>query len=129
MGDDLFRQAIPSAQELIDKARLNGAVTFSLADAETGAVLEQNGPLDGMPPASVTKAITALYALDTLGAAHQFQTRIMATGGIVDGEVQGDLILVGGGDPTLDTDGLAKMADDLKAAGIIGVKAELKFSG
>ena len=126
-GEDLFRQAIPSAQELIDKARLNGAVTFSLADAETGAVLEQNGPLDGMPPASVTKAITALYALDTLGAAHQFQTRIMATGGIVDGEVQGDLILVGGGDPTLDTDGLAKMAHDLKAAGIIGVKGGLKI--
>tara|TARA_R100000935_G_scaffold464_3_gene1613 strand:- start:3023 stop:4534 length:1512 start_codon:yes stop_codon:yes gene_type:complete len=125
-GDDLFRQSIPSAQELIDKAKLDGMVTFSLADAETGAVLEQHGPLEGMPPASVTKAITALYALDTLGAAHQFETRIMATGGVVGGEVQGDLILVGGGDPTLDTAGLARLVDDLKAAGIIGVKGELK---
>jgi D-alanyl-D-alanine carboxypeptidase/D-alanyl-D-alanine-endopeptidase (penicillin-binding protein 4) len=44
----------------------------------------------------------------------------------MNGQVLGDLILVGGGDPTLDTDGLAAMATGLKEAGIIGVKGGFK---
>jgi D-alanyl-D-alanine carboxypeptidase/D-alanyl-D-alanine-endopeptidase (penicillin-binding protein 4) len=126
-GDDLFRKAIPTAPELIAKAKLDGRVSFIVADAKTGTVLEQMAPTLGLLPASVTKAITALYALDTLGADHRFETRILATGGIKDGEVQGDLILAGGGDPTLDTDTLATMAANLKAAGVRSVKGSFKI--
>jgi D-alanyl-D-alanine carboxypeptidase/D-alanyl-D-alanine-endopeptidase (penicillin-binding protein 4) len=121
-NDDLFRKAIPTAPELIAKAKLDGRMSFIVADAKTGAVLEQMAPTLGLPPASVTKSITALYALDTLGSDHRFETRILATGGIKEGEVQGDLILAGGGDPTLDTDTLATMAANLKAAGVRSVK-------
>lgn len=121
-GDDLLRQTVPTAAELVAKAKLNGQVAFCLADAKSGNVLEEMAPTLGMPPASVTKAVTALYALDTLGAEHRFETRLIATGGINDGEVQGDLILVGGGDPTLDTNGLAEMAARLKDAGVRSVK-------
>jgi D-alanyl-D-alanine carboxypeptidase/D-alanyl-D-alanine-endopeptidase (penicillin-binding protein 4) len=53
-----------------------------------------------LPPASVAKALTSLYALDTLGADHRFQTRVMATGSVIGGVLKGDLILVGGGDHT-----------------------------
>ncbi len=91
-----------------------------VADARTGGqVLEtHNPPLLQMPPASVAKAVTAAYALDALGSEHVFSTRLMATGGPVDGGmIQGDLVLVGGGDPMLDTNGLAAMAARLKAAG------------
>lgn len=121
-GADHFRNAVPKAADLIAQARLNGRVAFAVADAKTGNMLEEMSPSAGMPPASVTKAITALYALDTLGADHRFQTQLLATGGILDGEVQGDLILVGGGDPTLDTDTLALMAAKLKETGVRAVK-------
>ena len=125
-GDDLFRQAIPTAQELIEKANLKGQVSFVVADAKTGTVLEEMAPTLGLLPASVTKAITALYALDTLGADHRFGTEIVATGGVINGEIQGDLILVGGGDPTLDTDTLAAMAGRLRESGIRSVKGGFK---
>ena len=125
-GDDFFKKAVPEVSEIISGQKLSGRVAFALADVQTGAWLECENESIGTPPASVTKAITALYALETLGADHRFETQLAATGGITDGEVQGDLILIGGGDPTLDTDQLAQMAADLKAAGVIGVKGGLK---
>ena len=75
-------------------------------------------------PASVTKVITALYALDVFGANHRFRTRLIATGNITGEVVQGALILVGGGNPMLTTADLAKIAGQLKAAGLTEVKGK-----
>ncbi|MEP5732176.1 MAG: D-alanyl-D-alanine carboxypeptidase/D-alanyl-D-alanine-endopeptidase [Sulfitobacter sp.] len=122
----LWKRAIPDAAQIIREQKLTGTVAFAVADTNTGGWLECENERLGTPPASVTKAVTALYALETLGAAHQFETRIAATGGIKNGEVQGDLLLIGGGDPTLDTDTLAEMAAALKAAGVRGVKGAFR---
>jgi D-alanyl-D-alanine carboxypeptidase/D-alanyl-D-alanine-endopeptidase (penicillin-binding protein 4) len=110
--------APPSAFELVGAARLSGAVTFAVADAATGEILESLGPARVMPPASVTKVPTALYALETMGEGYRFATRLLATGPVANGRIAGDLVLAGTGDPTLDTDGLGQLAADLKAAGI-----------
>src|SRR5680860_627520 len=95
----------------------------------TGKVLEEGGGADGFPPASVTKAITALYALDALGPTYRFRTRLVATGPVQDSIIQGDLILAGGGDPLLDTDALATMASNLKAAGVRGITGDFRVYG
>lgn len=126
-GDDFFKKTVPGVSEIINGQKLSGRVAYALADVQTGDWLECENESVGTPPASVTKAITALYALDTLGADHRFETQLAVTGGIAGGEVQGDLFLIGGGDPTLNTDTLAQMAADLKAAGVIGVKGGLKI--
>jgi D-alanyl-D-alanine carboxypeptidase/D-alanyl-D-alanine-endopeptidase (penicillin-binding protein 4) len=89
---------------------------------KSGQVLEQVGGRKGLPPASVAKAMTASYALETLGPEHRFQTQVLMTGALQNGVVTGDLILRGGGDPFLDTDGLAELAARLRAAGVRGVK-------
>ncbi|KKL18664.1 hypothetical protein LCGC14_2473280, partial [marine sediment metagenome] len=123
---DLYKQAIPNVSEIIADSGITGTVAFAVIDVESGVWLEASNATDGIPPASSIKAITALYALDQLGPDHVFETRLLATGGVVNGEVQGDLLLVGGGDPTLDSDNLGKMAEDLKEAGIIGVKGKFK---
>lgn len=103
--------AVPaSADALIDQARLGGRVSYAVLDARNGAVLETRGEATGLPPASVAKAVTALYALERLGPGFRFTTRLLASGPVSGGRIQGDLILAGGGDPTLDTDRLAALA-------------------
>ncbi|SMX24084.1 D-alanyl-D-alanine carboxypeptidase/D-alanyl-D-alanine endopeptidase [Boseongicola aestuarii] len=103
---------------LVANSGVNGAVTFALADAETGEMLDMRQQGRPMPPASTLKAVTSIYALDRLGRDFQFETKVLADGKIVDGELRGDLWLVGGGDPTLTSDGLADLAKAVAEAGI-----------
>lgn len=108
-------------EQIIASADLDGTVGCVLSDARTGEVLEQINGESALPPASVTKAVTALYALDALGGSHRFVTRVFATGPIEEGILRGDLILAGGGDPTFSTDDAAKLAESMKAAGVNGI--------
>ena len=47
-----------------------------------------------------------------------FATRVLATGPVGGGVVQGDLVLAGGGDPALDTDALAGLVRALAERGV-----------
>jgi D-alanyl-D-alanine carboxypeptidase/D-alanyl-D-alanine-endopeptidase (penicillin-binding protein 4) len=116
----------PGAETLVRQASLKGDVVFAVADARTGEILEARGEGRGIAPASVAKAITALYAMDVLGPDHRFVTKVVATGGVADGVVQGDLVLVGGCDPTTDTRALAALASAVKEAGIREVKGSFR---
>ncbi|MFV0244993.1 MAG: D-alanyl-D-alanine carboxypeptidase/D-alanyl-D-alanine-endopeptidase [Qingshengfaniella sp.] len=114
-------QALSVAQEtdrIIAEAGLSGAVALRLIDARDGRILLDRDGQRPLPPASVAKSITAAYALDHLGAGHRFATRLIAHGPIRDGRLAGDLVLAGGGAPTLDSDGLAELVAGMQAAGI-----------
>lgn len=121
--------SLPSAEPieaLLKRAKLGGSVSCAVAEIGSGQLLEGRASNATLPPASVTKAVTALYALDTLGPNHRFRTRIIATAPIQNGVLQGDLILAGGGDPTLNTEGLATLAKTLKAAGLREVRGRFR---
>ncbi len=126
---DLLKRIQPSAEDLIARANLNGAVGCVVLDAETGTLREAIGGDTALPPASVAKALTACYALETLGPEYRFETRVLATGPMEDGVLTGDLVLAGGGDPTLDTDGLARLAAELKATGLREVTGAFRVWG
>lgn len=98
-----------------------GQVGYLLFDLDSGDVLEAHNPDTRFIPASVAKVPTALAALATLGPDHRFTTELVATGPIVAGRLEGDLVLVGGGDPGLSTDDLAALASDLAALGVRSV--------
>ena len=121
---------LPAAQALIEAAKLGGAVGYVVADLATGRVLEGMNADLPQPPASVAKAMTTLFALEKLGVTHRFSTQVLVTGAVNGGQVQGDLVLVGGGDPTLSTDTLGDMAAQLAAAGVRGVSGRyLVYAG
>ncbi|MDO5705785.1 MAG: D-alanyl-D-alanine carboxypeptidase [Paracoccus sp. (in: a-proteobacteria)] len=100
---------VPGSAAIIGRAALPGAVEYAVLDAGSGAVLDVTTQQGAVPPASTLKSVTALYALDRLGPQHRFRTRIIRAGDM--------LILAGGGDPHLDSDGLDRLAADLVAAG------------
>src|SRR5207248_7181087 len=52
-------------------------------------------------PASTTKLLTDGTALELLGADYRFHTRVYRTGPVINGVLNGDLVLVAGGDPNL----------------------------
>lgn len=118
-----------TADKIIADANLSGEASFAVFDLNTNRPLEAKDPTKSMPPASVAKALTSLYALDVLGAKHRFETRVLATGDIVDGTLNGDLILAGGGDPTLQTNDLADLAALVKQTGILSVKGRFLVWG
>lgn len=103
------RKPAPSPDALFAQAGLPGAVLgFAAIDLATGGLVTGTGAGRMLPPASTLKTVTALYALDRLGPGHRFATRVFR-----DGDT---LVLAGGGDPTLDSDGLAALAADTAAA-------------
>lgn len=115
-------------QQIVSEAGLSGTVSIVVADA-SGRVLEAFTPNASLPPASVTKAVTALYTLQHLGGDFRTATRVIATGPVAGGIVQGDLIVAGGGDPHLDTDGLANLARGVAQQGIKGITGRLRIYG
>ncbi|OIK27039.1 D-alanyl-D-alanine carboxypeptidase/D-alanyl-D-alanine endopeptidase [Streptomyces malaysiense] len=80
---------------LLGSAALGEGHTAVVVDAATGKRLYGVDPDKGLTPASTTKLATATAALNALGPDHRFTTRAALLGGTR------ELVLVGGGDPTL----------------------------
>lgn len=114
---------VADSARLLD-AKLAKITGFALCDAASGEVLDSYQIDLMLPPASVTKTITAVYARSVLGSDYRFVTRLFASGPVVDGVVQGDIYLVGGGDPALDTDELAELAETAVLAGVRGLTGQ-----
>lgn len=116
-GGAAFGQGM-QPRDLIAAAQLGGKVGYAVADLRTGQVLEAMNPDVGMAPASTMKALTTCYAFSNLGTDFRFVTRLVVTGPVSNGVLKGDLILMGGGDPTLSSDELGILASKLAAAGV-----------
>lgn len=88
--------------ELANDSRLQSAtVAFCLADVKTGEILLQQNAYKAVIPASLMKISTTIAALEVLGSNGVFTTHIYSLGEIKDEILYGDLLVEGGGDPTL----------------------------
>lgn len=105
---------------------------------------DRNGDL-AVIPASNQKLIVAAVALEMLGEDHTFLTQVVSADQPVDGSVDGDLVLLGGGDPLLTSDwyptssietrpvfnstSLDELADRVEAAGVTRINGAVLGDG
>ncbi len=112
-------------EQILRRANLGGELGFIAIDAQSGAIIEERNADTPLPPASVAKAPSALYAIHALGLEHRFSTRVLVRGDISGGTLSGDLVLQGGGDPNLQTADLAALADRIFESGLRRVNGRL----
>jgi serine-type D-Ala-D-Ala carboxypeptidase/endopeptidase (penicillin-binding protein 4) len=83
---------------LVTAPALGPQVNVSVVDAATGTSLYERNADTMTTPASTTKVLTAATVLAARGPAYRLTTRAVA------GNAPGEVVLVGGGDPTLSVD-------------------------
>ncbi len=122
---------VPAAQRLVDawvkSAQLEGVkvgVAVAKVDPRGEAFLGGHHADDLMNPASGTKLLTTAAALRLMPPTTRFATRLHGEVG-PGGVVEGDLYLVGEGDPKLMPEHVRALADALVAAGVKEVKGDL----
>jgi len=106
------------------QARLRGPLGMSALSTSGIAIVDAGGsPLfvrrERRPavPASTFKLLVAVTALQTLGPDYRFETRLEALDAPHDGTIDGDVYLVGAGDPSLTSDDLRAGIGRLVRAG------------
>jgi D-alanyl-D-alanine carboxypeptidase/D-alanyl-D-alanine-endopeptidase (penicillin-binding protein 4) len=116
--------AVAVAARVADPRLTDQDVSFSVTVEGWGDVVSVE-PDRALLPASNQKLLTAMGALEVLPPDGRFETHVVAVGPRAGPVVDGDLVLVGGGDPTLTGAGLDDLASQVRAAGITEVRGAL----
>jgi D-alanyl-D-alanine carboxypeptidase/D-alanyl-D-alanine-endopeptidase (penicillin-binding protein 4) len=106
-------------ERLLRSAALRGArVGVVVEELESGRRLLAHAPDSALVPASNQKLLIASAALAHWGPAHRFETPVLVSGEIVDGVIEGPLWIVGQGDPSLVSESLWKLAEEVRLRGV-----------
>ena len=104
--------------KFIAASGLSGSVSVSVVRLNGTPVYEWKGTKTRIP-ASNEKLVTAVAALSELGASARVHTAVAAVGEPSgSGVIHGSLYLVGGGDPTLSSADITRLARSVKASGV-----------
>ncbi len=95
---------------------------------ESTLLIDRNGTVP-VPSASLTKTATSLAALTTWGLDKRFDTFFSASGKIVGGVLEGDLVVQGGGDPLFVWEDAISLARSLNQLGINRINGNLIVVG
>lgn len=88
-------------------------------------VLVSHNPTLSMQPASTMKLFTTMTALEQLGPVFRGRTEFRTNADVVNGVLQGDLILRGGADADFNEDALSHMLQALRNQGIRRIKGDI----
>jgi D-alanyl-D-alanine carboxypeptidase/D-alanyl-D-alanine-endopeptidase (penicillin-binding protein 4) len=113
----------------MDARSILGADQGVYVEAADGKVLLAQAAARPVHPASVSKVPTTLALLRKLGPEYRFVTTFATNGRIVDGALLGDLLVEGGGDPSLVDEDALLVADHLLGLGIKRVVGDLRLRG
>jgi serine-type D-Ala-D-Ala carboxypeptidase/endopeptidase (penicillin-binding protein 4) len=82
-------------------------------------------PTRPMNPASTMKLVTTFAALELLGPDYRWRTEAYADGPIVDGALDGNLVLRGYGDPKITIEQFQSLVATLRATGLATIRGDL----
>ena len=127
-------EAPPASQNpittLLQDARSNPALAgtaigFALLNPKGEVTLDEKATT-AFIPASSLKTLTTATALEILGPEFHFTTELKSTAPIQNGTIQGDLLIVGGGDPMLKLDDLKAWAAEFKKRGLTRITGGIR---
>lgn len=114
----------------------NAQLGLLVVDPKTGDTLYSRNAGKLFMPASNQKIITSAVALAQLGPDYRYHTVIAKRGSVKDSVLNGDLIVIGRGDPTMSdrvygsaAKEMAAIADSIRAHGIRRVSGSLRQGG
>jgi len=118
--------APPAVMQSVAAQRLPpAAVSFVVLDPETARPVAGLNLAIPRSPASTVKVLTTYASLDMLGPAYTWRTRALIRGELVNGTLQGDLILQGGGDPFMTLERWWSFARALHTKGLRGIHGNI----
>jgi D-alanyl-D-alanine carboxypeptidase/D-alanyl-D-alanine-endopeptidase (penicillin-binding protein 4) len=122
----LFVDAVADSRLRTQLGTVTAPVDACVAVNDRATPLARINSTRPLAAASTQKLLVAAAALSVLGPDHRFATRAVSQASVTSGELSGDLIVVGGGDPVLTTGTdpnpaatrLSDLADAIVRAGI-----------
>lgn len=84
-----------------DRQMKHATVGLSVVNSQTGDKIFEVNAQTGLAPASCQKIFTSAAAMEILGPAYRYQTVLGYDGTINDGTLNGNLYIIGSGDPSL----------------------------
>lgn len=106
--------------------RIMGGDQAFLLVAEDGEILAAQHESRPVHPASVSKVAATLALLRKFGPEHRFRTRLESAAPVVDGRLEGDLRIVGAGDPFLVSESAVHLALGLRRSGVETIDGRLR---
>jgi len=101
------------------------AVSAYVQEIGQARPLVSHQPGKPMNPASTMKLVTTFAGLELLGPDYRWKTEAYAAGAIVDGALQGDLVLKGYGDPKITIEQFQALVAALRATGLTAIRGDL----
>ena len=132
------KSAQETVEELINAKTTEQAVVSICAITGEGRKIVDINSSQMLVPASNMKLISTGAALHKFGPDHRYETAIAHDGRIVDGTLEGNIYILGGGDPTLGsidsiatpiTKTFAQWTDIIKSAGIKRINGRIIGDG
>ena len=122
---------LASAAEAVK--RVSPELGIHITEMASGSSVYELEPDDLRIVASNTKLFTTAAALESLGPGYFFETNVLSRGGRRAGALEGDLAVVGGGDPNIsgrhyEGDSLAvfrRWAAEIRRAGVRRIKGDI----
>lgn len=113
-----------------DRGYVAGGVSAKVVSLRTGATLYERGASTLLTPASTTKLFTTVSAFELMGNNASVNTMVK-TDGLIDrdGNLDGNVYLIGTGDAILNVNDLEDLADQLTRMGIKRIRGNIYGDG